>query len=514
MSPQASPLISVVGLGPGDASLLTVGASQKLASAHTVWVRTTKHPTLDQLNLGERVRSFDYLYNSLPLVEEVYSSIAETLIKTAQDNPKVEVVYAVPGSPATGERSVLVLRELAAAAGVRLDVQPAVSALEAAFVDLGVDPLAVGMQTVDAPELAYLLETRPSVVTQFLNPTLPLLVTGVWQHGLASAVKLFLMSTYSAAWRVMLVRAGLGLAPEEVELEDLDRGVKVDHLTTLYIPPVALDEPGPHFYQLTHVIARLRGPGGCPWDREQTHDSIKRHMLEEAYEAVEALDTKDSEAFEEELGDVLLQVSLHSEIAYSDSDFDIGDVVRTLTAKMVRRHPHVFGEVRSSTAAEVLANWQDIKAGERVANGDAAPSALDGVPAALPALARAQSVSQRAAKTGFDWSDSEEVWSKVQEELQEVREAHPSDRLEELGDLFFVLVNWARFNQLESEESLRLATLKFEHRFRELESRVRTSGQAIRDLTPDELDVIWNQVKTSEAGSGATSDMNQGVRDW
>ncbi len=509
MSPQASPLISVIGLGPGDASLLTVGASQKLASSRTVWVRTTKHPTVDQLDLGERIRSFDYLYNSLPSVEEVYSSIAETLIRTAQENPAVEVVYAVPGSPATGERSVLVLRELAAAADVRLDVQPGVSALEAAFVDLRVDPLAIGMQTVDAPELAYLLETRPSVVTQFLNPTLPLLVTGVWEHGLASAVKLFLMSTYPAAWKVSLVRAGLGLAPQEVELEDLDRGVKVDHLTTLYIPPVALDVPGPHFYQLTHIIARLRGPGGCPWDREQTHDSIKRHMLEEAFEAVEALDTQDLEAFEEELGDVLLQVSLHSEIAYSDSDFDIGDVVRTLTAKLVRRHPHVFGEVRASTAAEVLANWQDIKAGERAGNGDDAPSALDGVPAALPALARAQSVSQRAAKTGFDWSDSDEVWSKVQEELREVQEAHPSGRLEELGDLFFVLVNWARFNQLEAEESLRLATLKFERRFRALESRVRASGQTIRDLSPNELDIIWNEVKASEVGSGAISGVNQ-----
>lgn len=505
MSTDQVSRISVVGLGPGDPALLTVGASQKLSTTNTIWVRTLKHPTLEHLRLGEKLQSFDHLYNSLSSVEEVYTTIAEKLVGTVLEHPQHELVYAVPGSPGTGERSVVALRELAVEANVHLEILPGVSSLEAAFVDLGVDPLATGMQTVDAPELAHLFNVRPSVVSQFLNPTLPLLVTGVWQHSLASAVKLFLMSTYPADWRICVVRAGIGEMPQEVALEDLDRGVKVDHLTTLYVPPVDLDEPGPHFYQLTHIIARLRGPDGCPWDREQTHDSIKRHMLEEAYEAVEALDTQDLAAFEEELGDVLLQVSLHSEIAYSDSDFDIGDVVRALTAKMVRRHPHVFGEVHAESAAEVLANWQEIKAGERAGKSEEHTSAVDGVPAALPALARAQSVSQRAAKTGFDWADSDEVLRKVQEELSEVQQADPADRLEELGDLLFVLVNWARFNKLEAEEALRLATVKFERRFRELERQVAASGGSIRERSAGELDRIWNEVKEVQARRDGSS---------
>jgi tetrapyrrole methylase family protein/MazG family protein len=429
----------------------------------------------------------------------VYREIARTLIDEAGEASRGEsgaqVVYAVPGSPGTGERSVAILRDMAREAGVRLQVLPGVSALEAALVELGVDPLADGMQTVDAPELAHLLQTRPSVATQLLNPTLPLLVSGVWQHGLASSIKLFLMSTYAPDWPVRLVRAGLGEEPVVVPLEDLDRGVRVDHLTTLYVPPVPLDEPGPHFYQLTHITARLRGPGGCPWDREQTHRSLTRYILEEAYETVEAIDKDDPAALEEELGDLLLQVSLQSEVANVESDFDIGDVVRGLTAKLVRRHPHVFGAARAETAAEVLANWQDIKRVEKAGRDEPETSALDGVPVALPALARAQSVSNRAARTGFDWQDADEVWRKVREEVSEVESAPPADRLEELGDLLFVLVNWARFNKLDAEEALRLATLKFERRFRELERRVRASGRDIRELTPGQLDDIWNDVK-------------------
>ena len=280
MTEAPTPHITVVGLGPGDPALLTVGASQKLASAAAVYLRTTRHPTVEALDLGERQHSFDYLYNTLPTVDDVYERIADTLVQLALDDPLREIVYAVPGSPATGEHSVLLLRERARAADVALSIVPGVSALEAAFVELGIDPIGDGLQTVDAPELAHLLEQRPSVISQFLNPTLPLLITGIWQHGLAASVKLFLMANYPPDWPVQLVRAGLGEAPTDMALEDLDRGAPVDHLTTLYVPPLPLDEPGTHFYQLTHIVARLRGTGGCPWDREQTHDSIKRNMLE------------------------------------------------------------------------------------------------------------------------------------------------------------------------------------------------------------------------------------------
>lgn len=493
---MTAPRIAVVGLGPGDASLLTVAASRLLDAAPQVWVRTEKHPTVTALTLGQRVQTFDDLYNTLDSVDQVYSEIAERLVAAAREAPDTEVVYAVPGSASTGERSVAHLRDRCSRDGVELRLVPGISSLEAAQLELGVDAFDTGLQVVDAPELAHLLDQRPSVVSQFLNPHLPLLISGMWSQSLASAVKLFLLSSYPADWSVSLVQASLGRPRQEVPLEDLDRGVAIDHLTTAYVAPLALDFPSRHFYGLTHIIARLRGPGGCPWDREQTHGSIKRHLLEEAYEAMEALDTGDAAELEEELGDVLLQVSLHSEIGYSDSDFDIGDVIGTLNTKLVRRHPHVFGEAQADSAAQVLANWQEIKKNEREARGEAEHSALDGVPAALPALARAQSVSQRAAKTGFDWSSAEEVWLKVDEELREVSSATgPDERLEELGDLLFVLVNWARFHHIEAEEALRLATVKFERRFRALERMARDRHADLRKLSAQELDLLWNEAK-------------------
>ncbi len=493
-----SPKITVVGLGPGSPEMLTAGALRALESADEVWVRTTRHPTLGHLDLGDRLHSFDRVYNTRASNEQVYRDIAESLVRAVRSNPDLRLVYAVPGSPTTGETSVRLLREIAPGAGVGLEILPGVSALEAAMGELGLDPLDRGVQAMDADDLANLLDEWPSTASQLLNPTIPLLVSGVWQQPLASAVKLLLLTCYPHDWPVRLVRAGLGEPPVEVALEDLDRGTRVDHLTTLYVPPLSPEAPGSSFYQLTHITARLRGPGGCPWDREQTHASIKRHLIEEAYEALEALDSGDIAALEEELGDVLLQVSLHSEIAYTDSDFDIGDVIRGITAKLVRRHPHVFGDVEADTAAQVLANWHEIKQGERADKGEPEHSALDGVPSALPALARAQSVSQRAARTGFDWSGAEEVWHKVREEVDELRSAGDGARLEELGDLLFALVNWARLSGLEAEEALRLATSKFERRFRELERRVRERGTEVRQLPMPELDEIWNQVKADE----------------
>lgn len=530
MTSASTPQITVVGLGPGDASLLTLGACAALLAADRVWVRTLRHPTLDSLDLGDKVSSFDGLYNTLGTSEEVYRSIAESLVQEtlnefecAYPNECPEFVYAVPGSPSTGERSVAMLRRAAMRAGVQVKVLPGVSAVEAVLTELGVDPLVTGLHIADAEEMSHLLEERPSVVSQFFNPTVPIMICHVWQHSLASAVKLFLLANYEPDWQVQLVRAGLDeqLAPRRavtLALEDLDRSARVDHLTTLYVPPRPSDSSGAGFYELTHIIARLRGPSGCPWDREQTHASLKRYLLEEAYEALHALDIDDPAALEEELGDVLLQVSLHSEIGYSESEFDIGDVIRGLTSKLVRRHPHVFGETSVDNAAQVSANWQEIKRSESAARAGVGSdphgsSALDGVPVALPALERAQSVSNRAAKTGFDWRDAAEVWAKVREEIAEVEEAvtpHPrplshkgrgEDAVkEEFGDLLFVLVNWARFNGIEAEEALRLATLKFERRFRELERRVAERGVRIHDLGMDELDRIWEDVKQELSG--------------
>jgi len=488
----------VVGLGPGDPGMLTIAGKKALEEADEVWVRTRKHPTLDHINFGDKLKSFDEIYDTFDSLDEVYRAIAERLRDRILAADISYLAYAVPGSPSAGERSVKLLRESLRDAPVNLKILPSVSALEAIMIELGLDPIDDGLQLVDASELEWLYELYPSTKSQYLNPTIPLLVTGIWNQSLASVTKLFLLSVYPPEWPIKVVRASVDSSHHELQLVDLDKNAKVDHLASVYVPPLAPDSPGSHFYQLTYITARLRGPGGCPWDREQNHYSIKRYLLEEAYEVIDALDKQDIDALEEELGDLLLQISLHSEIAYSESEFEIGDVIRFLTSKLIRRHPHVFGDIQVENASHVTRNWQMIKKSERSQKGEEEVSVLDGVPRALPALARAQSISVRAAKTGFEWDDARQLWEKVLEELEEVKDSAADELPMELGDLLFVLVNWARFHGIDAEESLRIATDKFEQRFREMERRARSQGKELEQLSIDEMDALWEEIKEQE----------------
>lgn len=251
---------------------------------------------------------------------------------------------------------------------------------------------------------------------------------------------------------------------------------------------------------LLGIIARLRGPGGCPWDREQTLDSLRPFLLEECYELLEALDSGDPARHLDELGDVLLQVVLQARIREEQGAFSFADVARVLSEKLVRRHPHVFGEVQVANAQDVVRNWDAIKATEK-AQPDA--SVLDGLPPALPALQKAQRLQSRAARQGFDWPEASGVWAKIDEELAEVRAALTAAdhaRVEdEIGDLLFTIVNLSRRHQVTAEEALRRAAAKFERRFREVERRMRAEGRALNATSLAEMDRHWNAVKADES---------------
>jgi tetrapyrrole methylase family protein/MazG family protein len=244
--------------------------------------------------------------------------------------------------------------------------------------------------------------------------------------------------------------------------------------------------------ELVAVVERLRAPGGCPWDREQTHASLRATLLEEAYEVLEAIDESSPEKLREELGDLLLQVLMQSVIAEESGAFSLGDVADTVRDKLVRRHPHVFGSVKVSGAEEVLRNWEALKAAEYRRE-----SALDGVQRSLPALQWAWSLQRRAATVGFDWPDLEGVLEKVGEELLELREAETVEQREaEFGDLLFTLVNVARRMGMNPEDALRAATGRFEARFRIMEQEVRREGREIAMMTIEEMDQYWEQAKT------------------
>lgn len=249
---------------------------------------------------------------------------------------------------------------------------------------------------------------------------------------------------------------------------------------------------------LLGVVARLRGENGCPWDREQTLASLKKYLVEECYELIDAIDSKDTQAHKDELGDVLLQVVLQAQIRDEEGSFDFDAVARHLADKMIRRHPHVFGDVQVENADDVVRNWGQIKAKEKAES----ESVLDDIPRSLPALMRADKIQRRAARGGFDWEQAGDVLDKIEEELAEVREALTSGDeahlREELGDLLFAVVNLARFKRMDSEEILGEAIQKFARRFDAVRAAVGASGRRLEECSPAELDVVWNTVKLAE----------------
>ncbi|MFU2143849.1 nucleoside triphosphate pyrophosphohydrolase [Gallibacterium anatis] len=251
------------------------------------------------------------------------------------------------------------------------------------------------------------------------------------------------------------------------------------------------------------IIAKLRDPtGGCPWDLEQTYQTMPPHILEEAYEVVEAINQDDRKELKEELGDLLMQVVFLSQLAQEEGAFTLDDVIDGITDKIIRRHPHVFGEIKAENSDEVLKNWENIKQQERYQKEQF--SILDNVPIALPSLLRAAKLQKRCAKVGFDWSELEPTIQKVEEELQEVRDEvskqpqNPQAIEEEIGDLLFASVNVARHLKLNPEEALRKANLKFERRFRQVEQSILASGRQLEQVSLAEMDLIWDQVKQQE----------------
>jgi tetrapyrrole methylase family protein/MazG family protein len=253
------------------------------------------------------------------------------------------------------------------------------------------------------------------------------------------------------------------------------------------------------FNQIMSIMRRLRAPGGCPWDAEQSHESLKRYLLEEAYEVIEAIDTKSDDLLKEELGDLLLQPVFHAAIAEERGAFTIDDVLATLADKLIRRHPHVFGDQEIKDSEAQVANWEKIKKAEK---GEERRSALSGVPPHLPALMKAHKITEKASRVGFDWEHVDQVMAKVLEELHEFEEAMTQgrqDRMEaELGDLLFAIVNLGRFLSLDPEEALRKTIVRFQSRFSYIEDCLHASGQHLQDASIDEMESLWIEAKSRE----------------
>ena len=480
-------MITIIGLGPGSIDHLTRRAWDKLQDADTVYLRTARHPGVSQFPPAVNWHSFDEVYQTCQRFEDVYAEIAERLLRAAERDG--QVVYAVPGDPLVGEASVARLIERAREEALEVEIIHGLSFIEPCLSLIGQDALD-GLQILDALSVAE--QYHPPI-----NPALPALLAQVYSRDVASNLKLTLMNQYPDEFRVSLVHAA-GAAEASVEslrLFEIDRSSKIGITTSLYLPALgALSS----FESLQNLIAHLRAPEGCPWDREQTHQSLRPFLIEEAYEVLDTLDADQPEALCQELGDLLLQILLHTQIAIDEGEFYMSDLLRRLNEKMLRRHPHVFGDVApTSDLAQLSRIWNEVKAAEKAGSSQQSESLLDGVSQAAPALFVAQRYSARAAKVGFDWPDIAGVEAKFKEELAEVLAAETTDeRVNELGDLLFVTVNWLRWLGADDPESLlRSINAKFYRRFKHVETQAAKRGKPLGDFSLDELDHWWQDAK-------------------
>ena len=319
-------------------------------------------------------------------------------------------------------------------------------------------------------------------------PDVDTLILNIDSVEAADQVRFVLLAAYAGSHKVSTVgKAGV----TETSLAEFGRA-GLSYPVSLFIPSLG---EGTSFEAFAEIVAHLRAPDGCPWDKEQTHQTLRKHLLEESYETLSAMDANDVDGMREEFGDLLLQIVLNSTIAHQDNEFKFTDVTKHIYDKIVRRHPHVFGDVKLDGVDGVLQNWEKLKEKERSKKKED-KGMLDGVPAALPALSQAQEYQDRAARVGFDWPEIENVLDKVREEIEEVKTAENPEQVKaELGDLFFVLVNLARWRGVDAEAALREANIKFKRRFAHVENSAKKQGRNLSDMTLEEMDAFWNEAK-------------------
>ena len=485
--------LAIVGLGPGGLDRVPSSIREVLGDPRRrVILRTRDHPAAWELAARRRVGHCDDLYEQGEDFESVYRAIAARVVECARSGP---VVYATPGSPLVGERAVDMIRSLASEQGLEVTVHPAESFIEPALALLGVDPLERGLTVLNAHRLpSPLLLAGPTLVAALDTPVGLADFCGILSRLLPEGTKVAVL---------------IDLGRPDARVVHSEPG-RVDPKLAGPRTSLFVDAPPVGLAGAVGVMERLREE--CPWDRRQTHHSLIKNLLEETYELAEALgslpegsggggtpafdDQEDWKLWDEvceELGDVLLQVLFHAVMARQAGRFDIEDVAEGLRLKLVRRHPHVFADVRVYDAEQVKANWERIKRQEKAGGEDR--SLLDGVPLTMPALSRAAKIQRRAAQVGFDWTEAPPVLEKVEEELSELREvlADPQGAAGELGDLLFACVNLARHLKVDAEMALRGATAKFCRRFHLMEAE-----GPLEDLTVEQMEERWERAKLSE----------------
>lgn len=480
--------ISIVGLGPGDYSLISQGALEALQSSSRIFLRTEKHPTVDKLKETIQYTSLDYFYDKEENFENVYSKISEFIVELSKEG---DLVYAVPGHPRVAEKTVSIIESLAREKNIEVETIASMSFVDAMFNYLAIDP-ADGFKLVDAFEIE----------NSFIDTNTSMIITQIYDHFIASNIKLKLMEYYDYDQEVCIVN-GAGVKNLEstkyVQLQDLDRCENLfDYLSSLYIPKSTKSVYNT-VYDLEKIMNTLRSPSGCDWDKKQTHESLKKYLIEEAYELCQAIDNDDIDEMIEELGDILLQVIFHCQIGQEEGYFDFKEVVSGICKKLIYRHPHVFNNAKIDMDT-FEKTWEELKQEEK--GESSITDGLKRIPIYLPALIKAEKIQHKAALVGFDWDNIEDVLKKITEEykelLDECEEGNIKYIKEELGDLLFFIVNLARFLKIDPEEALNFTNHKFVNRFEFMEQSAKKLNRNFEKMTLKEKDELWNKAKENK----------------
>jgi len=474
--------ITIIGLGPGPRKLLTLEAYEQLRSIKKVHFRTTEHPVAKELiDEGVSYESFDTLYEQHEDFDELYKAIAKNLI--AASKVEGEIFYAVPGHPNLYDDSVKFIYELAED-GIEIQTIYGSSVHEVALN-------AINESITDDLIITNALGINKHRIDYKKNN----LVIGVFNQFIASDLKVILMNAYDSSHQAYYIH-GAETEYESValiDLEDLDRQVDYNHLTCIYIPKLKKKK---NFSDLVEIMDFLRSEDGCPWDRKQTNESLIPYTIEEVYELIETIEENDFEAFEEELGDLLLQVIFYAQINSEEGYFSIDDVINQIANKLIRRHPHLFNE-GIKAHEEPHKNWDILKKKEY--DEDFVYEGMSRIPENLPSLMAAYKIQKKAADQGFDWEHIDGAYEKINEEIIELKEAVSKGDTEEiimeLGDLLFSVVNVSRFLHVRPELALRQSNKKFVKRFRLMEEKSREENLDFSELDLENMEKLWNLSK-------------------
>ena len=472
--------IILIGLGTSSDPLEPGDLQEYVAQVNKVYLKSTDQRLLSRLRPYTAPKELILIEPATDAEEGLcdgYRNLVQTLLAEAP------VALLVPGDPLMDEGSLPLLQQAAATIDLPVTLVANTPTLPNIMTRLQITPTA-GLQILDATLLAT--HHYPP-----LEPHRPILITGIYHPNLLSPLR--------QALQTMLAPQTIVQGVTATEVLPIPLSELPPDLSYIFIPAQP-DAPG--LTQFQETIAHLRAPSGCPWDRKQTHRTLRPYLLEETYEVLAAIDEGNPAELADELGDLLLQIILHAQIAADAGTFQMKDIIRNIQQKMIRRHPHVFGEIEVSGAEEVLLNWEAIKAQEKVDNGQihSAPSAMDGVELAAPALAQALDVSKKAVKMGFEWDDAQGVLRKLHEEAEEIVEAAtPADIEAEIGDFLFTAVNLARKLGVDAETALRACNQRFMRRFRQLETIARERNLRLTELDHETWFALWQQAKKDVA---------------